>query len=263
MHCKNCGQSLEPDSRFCRHCGSARSAPTAVKSVDARVRNQPAASRRSKFVPVLVGGGAVAAVIGLFWSGFAPQTPVQVVKQPTVPELKAEPDRDMEADAAALRAKVEAGIANGSIPTVERKSSTGKWVYSGDYDRMRGTTDRYANLSSENSVNLGFPYGEVYGRLQVRKRSTDGLNIMFSIDKGQILCRSYTESYLSIKFDNGPIQRFSCTGAADGTSEVSFIISARKFLNSLIKSNQIIVEVPLYQNGSRQFTFETKGLDWK
>src|SRR3546814_7342616 len=68
-----------------------------------------------------------------------------------------------------------------------------KWTYNEQMDEMRGTVTKTARLTSSNEVNLQFPYGTVSGYIEVRKRPTDGLNVMFLVDKGQILCRSYSD----------------------------------------------------------------------
>src|SRR3546814_9903105 len=66
-------------------------------------------------------------------------------------------------------------------------------------------------------VNLQFPYGTVSGYIEVRKRPTDGLNVMFLVDKGQILCRSYSDGHVSVKFDDQPIKRYACDGDRKST----------------------------------------------
>ncbi|MES2497112.1 MAG: hypothetical protein V4618_13440 [Pseudomonadota bacterium] len=138
-----------------------------------------------------------------------------------------------------------------------------KWAYSDSKDEMRGTTTKYAIVDSENAVDLEFPYGSVRGHLQIRKRSADGLTIMFSVDKGQILCHNYSESYISAKFDDGGVQRFSCTSAADGSADVAFIEAEGRFLSKLRSAKRTIIEAPFYQQGNQQFIFETKDLEWK
>lgn len=105
-----------------------------------------------------------------------------------------------------------------SVPATEEN-----WTYSTDKDEMRGTTTRFASVESNNEVDLKFPYGSVHGRITVRKRPEDGLNILFSVEKGQILCSSFSENYISIKFDNGPIHHYRCSQSTDGKSETAFL----------------------------------------
>ena len=146
-------------------------------------------------------------------------------------------------------------------------SSTGeiasKWDYSESKDEMRGTTTKLASISSENVVDLEFPYGEVHGQLWIRRRPEDGLNIAFEVDKGQVLCHTFSDGYVSMKFDDGPVQRFRCTGSSDGSSETAFILDESRALAALKRAKRTIVEAEFFQQGRQQFIFETAGLEWK
>jgi len=137
------------------------------------------------------------------------------------------------------------------------------WTYSVDKDQMRGTVARFASVQSDNEINLGFPYGVVHGTITIRKRPEDGLKLMFSVEKGQILCHSYSDSYVSVKFDDGPIHEYKCSGTADGTSETTFISQSASFLAGLKKAKHVVVEAQFYQQGRQQFAFSTKGLKWQ
>ena len=143
------------------------------------------------------------------------------------------------------------------------EAADANWSYSEDKDQMRGAVTKFATSKSENKIDLDFPYGEVYGEITIRKRKTDGLNIMFSVDEGQILCRGYGgDTYVSVKFDGGPIKRFNCTGASDGTSDTAFITNEAGFLKQIKNAKTTMIEAEFYQNGRQQFTFNTAGLKW-
>lgn len=137
------------------------------------------------------------------------------------------------------------------------------WHYSESKDEMRGTVSRFASVESENEVDLGFPYGTVHGHVLVRHRPQDGLNIMFQVDQGQILCNSLSDGMISVKFDKGPVQKFRCSEASDGSSETAFIDSASAFLRKLRGSSRLIVEAEFFQKGRQQFVFDIRGLQWK
>ncbi len=152
---------------------------------------------------------------------------------------------------------------NATAAAAKVEAAPVKWAYSEDKDEMRGDTTRYAVLDSDNQIDLEFPYGEVRGHVTVRHRKQDGLNVMFSVDKGQILCNNFTDTHISAKFDDKPIQRFACTGTSDGSSETAFITDEARFLKQLRTATRTIVEAEFYQQGRQQFTFETRGLEWK
>jgi hypothetical protein len=141
--------------------------------------------------------------------------------------------------------------------------TTAKWVYSESKDEMRGTTARFASVQSENTVDLHFPYGEVHGELWIRRRPEDGLNVGFEVEKGQVLCHSFSDDYVSMKFDNGPVQKFRCTGSSDGSSETAFIVDEQRALAGLKRAKRTIVEAEFFQQGRQQFVFDTAGLVWK
>ncbi|MBA3666496.1 MAG: hypothetical protein H0W65_02075 [Sphingomonas sp.] len=150
----------------------------------------------------------------------------------------------------------------GETPGETKINSASKWEYSDSKDAMRDATTRFASLRSENQVDLDFPYGEQYGTIIVRD-GPDGLDVMFSVDKGQILCHSFTEASVSFKFDAGPIQKFRCTDASDGSSETAFLTDPKRALAALKTSKRVIVEAEFFQRGNQQFTFETANLAWK
>lgn len=139
----------------------------------------------------------------------------------------------------------------------------GKWAYSEEKDQMRGTTSRFASVRSENQVDLKFPYGVVGGTIWVRQQPKDGLDVFFQVDKGQVLCRNYSESTIAVKFDDKPVQNFRCTGSSDGSSDTAFIVDGRRALAELRKAKRTIVEAEFFQQGRQQFVFETAGLNWK
>lgn len=138
-----------------------------------------------------------------------------------------------------------------------------KWEYSESKDAMRGTTTKTASLDSENVVDLQFPYGEVHGELWIRRRPQDGLNVAFQVEKGQVLCSGFSDSYISMKFDDGPVQKFRCTDSSDGSSETAFISDESRALAGLKHAKRTIVEAEFFQQGRQQFVFDTSGLDWK
>ncbi|KQZ64877.1 hypothetical protein ASD67_10710 [Sphingopyxis sp. Root1497] len=164
---------------------------------------------------------------------------------------------------APVEAPEEKSAESGTAADVAPKAPPSKWTYDEQIDQMRGTVTKTARVTSLNEVNLQFPYGTVGGYLDVRKRPTDGLNIMFSVDSGQILCRSYSDGHISVKFDDQPIKNYGCDGASDGSSDVAFIRNESGFLANLKKSKKVIIEAEFYQQGRQQFMFDTAGLEWK
>lgn len=149
-----------------------------------------------------------------------------------------------------------------SPPVTTAKASQGKWQYSQSVDNMRNETKRHALVVSNNSVDFAFPYsGGSQGKLRVRQRGGE-LSIMFSITKGNLLCSRYSNDTLSVKFDDGTIREFRCWEPTDGSSELVFLSPEVEFLQLLRSSSRVVVEASFYQEGSRQFIFDTAGLSF-
>lgn len=148
---------------------------------------------------------------------------------------------------------------NGAVPA----QPASNWEYSDQKDEMRGTSSKLAQVKSDNTVDLEFPYGETHGQIWIRQRAEDGLSVAFEVESGQVLCNDFGDSHVSIKFDDGPVQKFRCSGTSDGSNNVAFIDDARRALADLKKSKRAIVEAEFFEQGRKQFKFETAGLDWK
>jgi hypothetical protein len=157
--------------------------------------------------------------------------------------------------AAAAQAAASAAAGHGqSAPTSE-------WRYDTQKDEMRGTTAYYASIDSENQVSVGAPYDDDVARLSVRKRPEDGLNIILRAP-GQFLCHSYTEGYVSVKFDGGPIERYTCSEPSDSSSGQLFINSERKFLSKLKTAKRLVIEAEFFQAGRKQMVFNVASLEF-
>src|SRR5690606_7049584 len=85
----------------------------------------------------------------------------------------------------------------------EAAAANGKWSYNQSSDPMTKGITKTARLQSENSLSLDFPYqGEQKATLIVRNHPQFGNDVIFRIEKGQILCRTYDCS-VTVAFDDG------------------------------------------------------------
>lgn len=138
-----------------------------------------------------------------------------------------------------------------------------EWRYSESEDQMRDTTSRSASIQSENRVDLEFPYGSVKGTIWIRQNPQDGLDVAFQVDEGQVLCSAFTNTSVSIRFDDGPVQRFRCVDSSDGSMETAFITDSRRALAGLRRARRTILEAEFFRQGRKQFVFNTAGLQWQ
>jgi hypothetical protein len=76
------------------------------------------------------------------------------------------------------------------------------------------------------------------------------------------MCSSI-DGHVSVKFGDGPVQRFSCSGTSDGQTNTVFLEPARKFISAAQHAPAMIVEAEFYREGRRQLRFDARGLNWR
>ena len=148
-----------------------------------------------------------------------------------------------------------------SQPVEQQKD---KWEYNTTKDEMRGVETKFATIVSENTVNFDFPYdGGSKLILTLRKKGNEA-DVMVTISKGQILC-GIDDCEAAFKFDSGAIQSITMVEPDSHASDVLFVMhdnTESKIISSLKKSKKLVIEVPFYQEGKKQFTFDVSGLNW-
>lgn len=139
-----------------------------------------------------------------------------------------------------------------------------QWTYRSVSDPMGGGDSKFAVAKSENSLDLGFPYAGVnHGRLVVRKHPQHGLDVMFGVDKGQLVCR-VSECGVLIRFDDGKATVFEAATPADHSADLLFLKNPRRFIENAKKAKTIRAQATFFRNGAQVLVFQTPGgLDWK
>jgi hypothetical protein len=151
--------------------------------------------------------------------------------------------------------------ADPSPASEEPSEPASNWGYSDDKDEMRGTTTRYASLTSTNDVSFGFPYAGGKATLVLRQQREDGLRVILHVE-GQFLCSSFRDDSVAVKFDDDPIEHFRCLEPSDGSTGVIFIRSEARFVAKLKKARAVVIEAEFFQEGRRQMQFDVAGLKW-
>lgn len=151
-------------------------------------------------------------------------------------------------------------------------ANAGQWKESYQSDEMRGTSRKFVENSSVNSVDFEFPYnGGSSMSLVLRSNNTELKNnekaeelplseAMLIISKGQFTCDSYNDCSISVKFDDEKIQRYSMSRSSSGSSDVMFIDDSRQFIKNIKSHNKLIIEAQFYRAGAKQFKFDLTGL---
>lgn len=146
-------------------------------------------------------------------------------------------------------------VVDSIVPTIDNN-----WTYHQATDKMTSKSIKFAQIMSNESLDLEFPYeGLNYGHLILRKK--DGLDIYLEIDKGQI-SGGYENNFITVRFDEEKAIKFSYSEPQDGSSNLIFIDNEFKFLSNLKKSKKTLISLPLYQSGNQILEFKTADLKW-
>jgi hypothetical protein len=137
------------------------------------------------------------------------------------------------------------------------------WSYNSRRDAMTDVREVYAQIESINSIRLAFPYeGRNHGNLFVLEHPHHGRNVIFTVDKGQILCRR-GDCAVTVRFDKGAAQIFRANPSPDGSSKVVFLQEREQFIAAASKAKSILLQATMYQAGGQLFEFRTNfALKW-
>ena len=160
------------------------------------------------------------------------------------------------------------GTSSGAVSTTQATGSENvkpkNWQYATSKDEMRGIESKFATTVSTNTVDFDFPYnGGSKLILALRKRGSD-VDVMVSITKGQILC-GVQNCEAAFKFDGGAVQSITMSEPDNHSSDLLFIAydkTESKIISQLKNSKKLVIELPFYQEGRKQFTFDVSGLEW-
>ena len=147
------------------------------------------------------------------------------------------------------------------------------WYASYNNDEMRGTARKFVITESDNSVDFAFPYdGGSKMSLVLRSKNVELkegqkaeslplTEAVLTISKGQFMCSSFQDCHISVKFDDGKIQKYAMSEAADGSSDVIFFENSSSFIKNIKSHKKLILEADFYQSGAKQFKFDLTGLE--
>lgn len=141
-----------------------------------------------------------------------------------------------------------------------------EWDFTIEKDPMTDTNNIWARISSDDYIMQDFPYeGYTYASITVRYMKKYGYNVLVQITKGQINGRSYSgTNYITARFDEGSPKRFYFDEAADGSSDIVFLRGSSDFISRCKKAKDILIDIPIYQNGRQTFSFHVdEPLVWR
>lgn len=131
------------------------------------------------------------------------------------------------------------------------------WEIDSVVDKMTDKVVHLYRLNSDNMVTQDEVYGETAGEILIRDNGKK--DVMFMIGNGQILGNDFDgTNYVKIRFDDGKAERYTFAESSDMDNSVIFINAVGKFIEKAKKAKKILVEVTLFDAGTRVFEFTTK-----
>jgi hypothetical protein len=147
------------------------------------------------------------------------------------------------------------------IPS-EKNILSQKWVYETKIDPMTSKEGFYAIIESENSISLGFPYeGDQKGTLKLRNHPSYGRDIILSVERGQILCNTYSGCKITVRFDDKKSESWKSLSPSDDSHTSIFIADYEGFLKKMRKSKNIKIQMTFFKEGDQIFEFQVGGFD--
>ena len=284
--CRECGKQISDQAAACPHCG----APV-------RLQAQPTSPPKKASNPgclsaVLVLICAVIVLGALKSCGESPNDSSGVSEpaitetpapEPTTPaQLQAWKQQvdDAKAGAPVKLAAAESIVAKapGSVEAAEVRplipdlqkavekynedlKDRGSWDYFSSTDPMSDKPVMYARVKSDNTFLFDFPYqGAQHATLSLRRHPKWGKDVILSIEKGQLLCSSYS-CPVRVRFDDEPARMYEGNEPADNSSESIFIPAYSTFASKLAKAKRVRIEVNVFKQGTLTTEFTVKGFD--
>ena len=139
------------------------------------------------------------------------------------------------------------------------------WSYDHVHDEMRGTVTETAAILSTNAVKIGAPYDETRLGLMLRYAPpgsrAPGLSLVALLQRGQFDC-GMNGCALHAKIDDGSVVTLYATEAAGGNTGGVFVSDPAATIARMRAGKRLTLEVPIFHDGARQFTFDVEGLVW-
>lgn len=225
IKCKECGSEVSSKAETCPKCG-ARVAPKTMGC--------------GTVVGIVFLGGLI---ISIFSNMFSPGTENHTATTIPIPSSTQVSEED---------------------PSPVTAVPGSQWSYSQDADAMSKGTTYHAWVLSSNTVNFDFPYsGEQHATLSLRDDPRYGKDVIFRIEKGQILCHSFEDCTVLVRFDDGKASHYTAVGPADNSTETVFIRNYSRFVGNMLKAKRVRISTNIYQEGAPVFEFDVSGFNQK
>ncbi|MBP6216293.1 MAG: zinc ribbon domain-containing protein [Luteimonas sp.] len=282
--CRECGREVSDQAEACPHCGCP---VNAVRQAVSGPPPAPAVAPKKKAAGcgTLIVALVTLVAVGSCWnairgpSGTTNTSPPAPAADPAVQaRILADQVAKMDLQDSPAQTRLgwarsiisqfptspEAERARALIPNLEKQvaveSIGSQWRYQRNEDPMTGQVTTGATVQSTNKHNFGSPYsGPQNATLALRRHPRHGNDVMISIERGQLLCRSYGDCPVRIRFDDESPMTLTGNPPADHSSEIVFIPRYNTIVAKLAKAKRVRIEANIYQEGAPVWEFDVEG----
>ncbi len=184
---------------------------------------------------IFIGLPVISAIVG-----------ISSVPTPTLPKVTATP-------------ATEAGGTTDGNSEGAAAAPTSSWTYGEDKDAMRGTSTKFAQTPSDEKFQNALGLNEQTTTLSVEKPAK-GYEVAIINPNLQFTCNSITDKQISVKFDDGPVEHFGCTGSVGDTFGTAYFNAGPRIVAKLKTAKKVMIEAEVFQRGNIQMTFNVAGL---
>jgi len=124
---------------------------------------------------------------------------------------------------------------------------------------MRGTTVKFAQTQSSEKFQNSIGTDEQNTVLEVQKQAK-GYDVDINNPNLQFTCSSLVTKQVAVKFDDGPIEHYNCTGSVGDKFGLAFISKGDGFVSKLHTAKRVVIEAEVFQRGDVQMSFNVAGL---
>lgn len=146
-----------------------------------------------------------------------------------------------------------------------KASETNDWKYTESKDDMRGVEKKSATLLSNNTVDLeSANIKKVKAILLVNNDGNGNSYVSFGINNGKLSCT--VDCKVSIKMDDSSVTDIPVKQDRDADGKFLLVkddVVSNNLVQSFKNTNKLTVELPVLDNGDKQFSFLPSGFIWE
>jgi len=151
----------------------------------------------------------------------------------------------------------------GCIEEDGKKTNKRGWQYTTDVDKMDGSTNYYAVITSTNKINFKFPYDGGSSFFLAIRNMKNKTEVLLTVSSGQFMpSNPFSHDVCRIKFDSAYPMDFSYNNTTDFSGEAIFFREPQKLISNLKTANKLMIECPFFQEGMKIIEFDVQGLIW-